>query len=531
MSEVEYWLSMIQRGRISRREFFGRAAALGVSTVMATTLLSKAGIAEEPKQGGFARFAISEGGTTDVMDPATWPGFFTQNAFAGSMCNGLTVLNEKGEIVPDLAESYESSNGTKTWMIKLRSGLTFHNGKSVTVNDVVESFRYHMSAASKSAAKSLLTGIADIKQDGPSGVLFTLNEGSADFPYILSDYHLVVMPAKDGGGIDWRSGVATGPFTLENFVPGTSAKLKRFANYHKTGKPHFDEVEFLVVSDVSARVNALITGEVHFMDNCDLKTLGALSRNPAIKVLEVPGIGFYTFAMDTQAAPFNDVNVRLAVKYALDREEIHKKIFLGHAVVGNDNPIAASLKYATNPLPVHKYDPDMATHYLQKAGHSSIKLSLSVAETGFPGAVNAAVLYKAQAAKAGIDITVVREPEDSYWDAVYLKKPWCAVNWYGRATCDWMFTTAYAAGAAWNDTKWNNAHFNDLLVKARSELDDTKRAAMYAEMQQLVHDDGGVIVVAFNNWVNAHSTKLAHGEVNGIWPDDNFRMSERWWFA
>ena len=94
-----------------------------------------------------------------------------------------------------------------------------------------------------------------------------------------------------------------------------------------------------------------------------------------------------------------------------------------------------------------------------------------------------------------------------------------------------MFTIGYAKGAAWNETAWDNARFNELLVTARAETDEAKRAAMYAEMQQLVHDDGGALVLAFNNLVGAHSAKLAHGAVGSNADLDGLRLTERWWFA
>ena len=147
------------------------------------------------------------------------------------------------------------------------------------------------------------------------------------------------------------------------------------------------------------------------------------------------------------------------------------------------------------------------------------------------GRQHAGVLYQEQAKAAGIALNIVREPNDGYWDNVWLKKPWVASYWGGRPTCDWFFTVVYAKGAAWNETKWANPRFNELLVAARSQTDDKKRAPMYAEMQQLVHDDGGAIVLVFNNYVDAHSKKVAHGQIAANWEADGLKIAERWWFA
>ena len=148
----------------------------------------------------------------------------------------------------------------------------------------------------------------------------------------------------------------------------------------------------------------------------------------------------------------------------------------------------------------------------------------------FLGAVDTAVLFKEQAAKAGIDINIVREPDDGYWTDVWLKKPFVGSYWAGRPTCDWMFTLAYAADALWNETFWKHPRFNELLIQGRSETDEAKRAAIYAEMQQLVHDDGGPVNLVFNSYVSATDARLGHGEVASNWPDDGARLIERWWF-
>lgn len=534
MNELDHKLELAKkmagRRKVSRRDFVQLALATGLTIPAANALFTQA-VRAEPKKGGYARFGLAHGATTDTLDPGNYVDTFPQCAFSGALSNGLTEVDAKGNIVSDLAESFEPSDGAKTWVFKLHKGVTFHNGKTVTPEDVVASFRFHMSEDSKSAAKSLLSSVKDIKGDGPETIIFTLDSGNADFPYIAGDYHIPIMPAKDGGGVDWESGIRTGPYVYSGFEPGVRCRMKRNPNYFKSDRAYFDEVEFIAITDVAARMNALQTGDVHFIGRADLKTLNLLQRNPKITVLEQAGYGHYVLPMNTTIAPFDNPDVRNALKWAVDREDIAKKVFLGHATVGNDNPIAPAIKFATNPEPVYKYDPDRAKDLLKKAGLSNLKVDLSVADAAFTGAVDAAVLFQQTAAKAGIDINIVREPNDGYWDNVWLKKAWCASYWSGRPTCDWMFTSTYAAGANWNETFWNNPKFNELLVQARAETDESKRAAMYAEMQQLVHDDGGVIVLVFNNYVDAYSNELAHGDVAPNWENDGLKIAERWWFA
>ncbi|TDQ80799.1 peptide/nickel transport system substrate-binding protein [Dongia mobilis] len=514
--------------RISRRDFMRRATALGVSTALATGVLSKAGYAQEPKKGGKFVIGIGHGATTDSLDPATYPDQMTGVVGWGASANSLTEMDEKGNVVPDLAESFEPSDDAKTWVFKLRKGVTFHDGRTVTADDVVASYKHHMGPDSKSAAKSILASVAEIKADGDN-IVFTLNGGNADFPFYASDYHLPIMPANQDGTVDWQSGNRTGPFSIESFDPGIGAKLKRNPNFYKD--VWFDEFEVKVIADVAARTNALTSGEIHFMDRCDLKTINMLKRNQDLEINQVTGYGHYIFVMNTQQAPFDNPDVRNALKYAIDRDEILQKVFLGYGTVGNDNPIAPSIQYAINPEPIHSYNPDKVRELLKKAGLDSLTVDLSVSDAAFSGAVDAGTLFKESAAKAGININVIREADDAYWDAVWLKKPFVASYWNGRPVQDWMFTTAYAADAAWNDTFWKNPRFNELLVAARSETDSNKRAAMYAEMQQLLHDDGGLINIVFNSYVSANSKKVAHGPLLSNWDVDGMKIASRWWFA
>jgi len=515
--------------RQSRRNFLQRALGAGMTLAAAEALLAP-GAQAAGRQGGFARLGLAHGSSTDSLDPAGYPDSFTQTAFWGGLSNNLTEVVADGSVRPELAESYEASTDASTYIFRLRRGVTFHNGKELTAEDVIASIRHHMGEQSNSAAKSILVSILDIKADGPHAVVFTLSAPDADFPYILSDMHLPIMPSQDGVA-DWVSGARTGPFVLESFEPGVSAKLRRNPDYFKDGLPYFDEVEVLAIPDVVARMNALNAGEVDFIARPDIRTLDLLTRNPNVEVVELTGYGHYTLPMNVTVAPFDNVHVRKALKYAIDREEIVRKVFFGHASPGNDNPIAPSVKFAIDPAPIHSYDPDKAREHLRLAGLDSLTVDLSVANAAFEGAIDAALLIRESAARCGITVNVVREPDDAYWGNVWMAKPWCASYWSGRATIDWMFSTAYAGGAAWNETFWDHPRFNELLAAARGELDETKRAAMYAEMQQLLHDDGGAIVVVFNNYLMAHSKRLGHGVVAANWENDGMKIAERWWMA
>ena len=208
------------------------------------------------------------------------------------------------------------------------------------------------------------------------------------------------------------------------------------------------------------------------------------------------------------------------------------KILQGHGAVANDHPIGPANQYYAPDLPQNEYDPEKAKHHLKQAGYDSIDIDLSAANAAFPGAIDAAQLFQATAKEAGINVNVVREPDDGYWSNVWQTKPFCACYWSGRATEDWMFSTAYEEGVPWNDNHWINDRFQSLLLEARAELDTDKRREMYTEMQSLCSTEGATVVPMYANYVDAHTTALAHsGTIGNLWQMDGSRIAERWWFA
>lgn len=211
------------------------------------------------------------------------------------------------------------------------------------------------------------------------------------------------------------------------------------------------------------------------------------------------------------------------------------KILLGHGQVGNDSPIGPANPYYNADMEQLSYDPDQAKYYLQQAGLDSLDIDLSASNAAFEGAVDAAQLFQASAGAAGININVVQEPADGYWSNVWLSKPFCACYWSGRATEDWMFSSAYESGVPWNDSQWDegdSARFQELLLMARAELDSDKRREQYYEMQQILRDEGGVLIPMFANYVQALSTAIGTPDAIGnLWQMDNARMAERWWRA
>lgn len=483
---------------------------------------------DAPKKGGVFRIGLGHGSTTDSYDPGLWEQLYVQT-FAAARVNYLIEIAADGNLVPELAESWSSSDGI-TWVFAIRQGVTFHSGKTMTPDDVVASLNHHRGDASTSAVKPFFDPVTDIKVDGQN-VVVTLNAANADFPYLMSDYHLPILPSADGK-IDPNTSDGTGGYIVESYEPGVQATMNRNPNYWKADRAHFDQIIMLTILDPAARLNALMTGEVDLIDQVDPASIKLLESRGVSKILSVSGNAHYVFPMDARAAPFSDNNVRLALKYAFDRQELVDKILAGHGSVANDNPIGPANRYYFAELEAKTYDPDKAKFYLKEAGMDKLEVTLSAANAAFSGAVDAAVLMSEKAAAAGITITVDRVPDDGYWDNVWMKKPFCASYWGGRPVEDQMFTTAYVSGAEWNESFWSNEAFDKLLVAARSELDEAKRREMYQEMQRLVSFEGSTIIPMYNNYVMAVANNVGTPEkISANWNLDGFRCVERWWFA
>ena len=511
---------------ISRRGLLAGAAGI----TAAGLILPRGAFAQAaPAKGGSFRIGQSGGATSDTIDPATFAAGPVVTAML-AVCNNLVEIDAEGKAQHELAESYEPDAEAKIWTFKIRDA-SFGDGRKVTAKDVIASFNHHRGENTVSGAKGTLEQVADIRADGDNVVVFELKSGNADFGYLTSDYHFIIMPAKDDGTLDWQSGLGTGGYTLVEHEPGVRITLKRRDDYWKADRAWFDDVTLLAIGDPTARQNALITGEVDAINGPDLGTIHLLKRRPGIELVETTGTAHYTLPMFCDTAPFNDVNVRLALKYAINRQEMVDKVLRGYGKVANDSPIAPANRYYAADLPQHEYDPEKAKSYLKKAGMDTLNVQLSTSNAAFTGAVDAAQLFQQSAKAAGINIDVKREPEDGYWSNVWLKKPFCMGYWNGRPTEDDMFSLVYSKGAEWNEGHWDNARFNELLLKARAELDENLRREMYTEMQGLVSEDGGTIIPVFVNYVDAHNDKVAHGKVAGDRFFDGWKLVERWYAA
>ncbi|WP_135501149.1 ABC transporter substrate-binding protein [Roseovarius aestuariivivens] len=515
-------------GSISRRSFMNTAMAAGITSTAATGLWTSSAKAE-PSRGGTFRLGAHDGNTSDTHDPGTYV-TFSMIQVAHTYRAYLTLIEPDGSLGPDVASEWSATPDAKEWTFVINDKATFHSGKKVTANDVIASMNHHRGDETTSAAKALLSDVEDITDNGDGSVTFVLGAGNADLPWLMTDYHLPIVPANEDGTANWQSGDGCGPYKLDNAEFGVRYSFSRHDDWHLDGA-YFDAVEIIVLNDPNARQTALVTGDVDAVTQIELKTLALLQRDPNIAIDNVPSAAAITMPMLCDVDPFTNVDVRNALKLSVNRQELIDKIAFGAATIGNDFHHSPAMPYWPEDIPQREYDPDEAKSLLKKAGMEDLTVNISVADSVFSGAVDMCVLYAEHAKAAGITINVSREPNDGYYSDVWLKKPWCAVQWGARPTPDVMYSLAYKDDAAWNESHWQNERFNVLLRQAKAELDNDKRAEMYAEMAMLARNDGGTVIPFFPNFVYARRTNVQHGEnLAASWQMDGARACSRWWF-
>ncbi|MFU1684103.1 ABC transporter substrate-binding protein [Phaeobacter piscinae] len=525
--QLDFMTQSVTSGKMTRREFMGKTAALGISAAVAGSMFARAAEAAGPVKGGTLKLGSIGGGSTNSLDPAVAA---SQVPYHNLYQFGETLVNvtPEGGIENRVAESVEASADAKTWTFKIRKGVEFHNGKPVTAEDVMRTMERHSNEDSKSGALGIMRGIESMKADGDNFVV-SLTTPNADLPYLMADYHLMIQP--DGGFDNPAAGIGSGAYMLEADEPGVRHMWKKNPNYWDDSRGHVDEVEIVVINDATARMAALQSGQVHIANRVEPKVAGLLDRAPNLTVRNAAGPGHYVFIMHCDTAPFDNNELRLALKYAINREEMVDKVLRGYGSVGNDMPVNAAYPLFDDSIPQRPFDPAKAAEHYKKSGHDGSPITLRVSDVAFPGALDAAQLFQQSANAAGIPLELKREPGDGYWSEVWNAQPFCASYWGGRPVQDQMYSTAYLSTADWNDTRFKREDFDKLLFAARGELDEAKRKALYSQMGMMVRDEGGLICPMFNDFIEATSSKVQGWVVDSTGDTMAGKWSHKCWLA
>ncbi|RME65284.1 MAG: ABC transporter substrate-binding protein [Alphaproteobacteria bacterium] len=472
--------------------------------VAAGRAMAKAGLGEAPapKKGGRIRVASLSSSTADTLDPAKG-GLSTDYTRHYMIYSGLTQYDGNLQAQPALAESIETADQIN-WTVKLRKGVAFHDGKSLTADDVVYSLLRHKDPATVSKMQAVAAQFADIRATGPLEVRVSLASANTDLPAILAASHFVIV---QDGTQDFRTAVGTGPYKLREFRPGVRTVAVRNENYWRPGKPYVDQIELIGIPDESARVNALLSGDVQLINAVSPLSIRRIDRSPGHAVLQTPSANFTDLIMRQDRLPTSDPDFVMAMKYLFDRELVRKALFRGYARIANDHPIPPDHRFFNADLPQREHDPERARYHLKKAGLMKLRLPVYTSPAA-TGAVDMASLLQESASRIGFRLAVNRVPADGYWSRHWMKHPLTFGNTNPRPTADLVFSLFFKSDAAWNESGWRNERFDRLLIAARGEPDEAKRKNMYGEMQALVHEKCGVCIPVFIDLIDGYDRRL-----------------------
>ncbi len=497
---------------VNRREILSHSAALGVLVAGFTVQGSPSVMAETPKRGGTLRAGLVGGAASaDTLDPnaETVSPQLSQSARQLSFSK-LADMAPDGSFVLQLAESMEPNADATVWHIKLKPGITFHDGSELTVDDVIYTFKRILDPANDTLRQARgnidMIDPAGMEKIDKTSMTVKLLRPWSDLVSAVGQRYISII--KNGAKAPWtvENFIGTGPFKLTEWVPGQRYTYVRNDNYFEDGKPYLDGVVAIGIPDPVARVNALVAGQVDCI--CDV----AASQAPVIQAagLELivnPGGGWTPLVMDTTAAPFNDVRVRQAMKHLIDRQQSIEAVLQGYGTIGNDVFARWDSLYNSD-LPQQTFDPDKAKWLLNEAGQLTTPFKLHTSEVD-SHMVPLALVFQQGAKQAGINIEVQKDPADTFWSQTYGKVPFTFSSWgYRPFFAQWM-----AAFVAFNsdETKWSNdvaKAANDLVYKAAATGDAALKKELVFEAQKKVWEDGGYVIPFFQQTMDARSSKV-----------------------
>jgi peptide/nickel transport system substrate-binding protein len=509
---------MTRNGEGTTRRRLIQLGGAGVATIGAGSLLAACGGGGSggggttpsgdggggtPKRGGTLRIGATGGTNADTLELQNSLTSLDQMR-AGALSEQLMIMNPKTGL-PDsvLAESVESNKNGTQWTIRVRDGVTFHDGKPLTAKDVLYSLQrieknkfaglVNLGSINLGGAKVVDTRTLRVPFDSPFAVL----------PEALAGAFTIRMVPV---GFDPKRPVGTGPFKYTSFTPGQQSTFDRYDGYWQNGKPYADTVNIINFADETAQVNALQSGQVDLVNALSYTSVAAVKGNGSKTVVSKTG-AFVPFTMRVDKAPFNDVRVRQALRLAVNRKEFNEQLFGGLGSLGND--VFGAIDPMFKELPQRTQDVEQAKSLLKAAGQSDLRVSLYTTATG-PGAEAGASVFASQLKAAGVTVNLVRQQPTQFWGQSYTKVPfglsfWIVASYLTQAGM------GMATGAPFNEIHQSDARWQSLYEQALKTVDTSAREEIVKEMLQYDYDKGGYIVP-----VNYPSIEGMSGSVYGV---------------
>lgn len=515
--------NQLQQGRISRRDFIKFATLLGLSAgtavVAANCAPAATPVAPPPAAATLAPVVteavskITRGGTfTRAMElqQIDHPARFSWVQQANVVRHVAEYLTETGSdniTRPYLLEKWEASDDVKTWTLFLRKDVKFNNGDPFNADDVMFNFEQWLSpdvGSSMISQLSYLRGMQDVEKVDDYTIRLHLQEGNIGVPEHLFHYPAnIVHRSFEGDFI--KQPIGTGPFTLDEYTEAERAVLKRRNDYYRKGEdgdllPYLDEIIYVSMSK-DAAVAAVQSGQVDATYQPRVSDWIALKDMPNMQVLVAPTAVTSVLRMRVDVDPWTDVRVRNALKMSQDREKILQLGYYGQGDLGIDAHIApVHPEYCEKPIP--KYDPEKAKALLAEAGHpNGIKVTLATKNDLEEPEVAAAL--KEQAAVSGIDITLDITEPGGYWDR-WTEVDLGLTSWTHRPLGTQTLRLGYTSDAdgvpgEWNETRWVDKEFEDLLSQAEATLDVEARTQIMCKIEDIFWERGPIGIAYWKN--------------------------------
>lgn len=510
--------------RLSRRSLLSAAAVSGAGLVLTGCGGTQAAVIEAgdtPVRGGSLRIGITGGGASDTVD-AHVPLGTGDAARMFNLYDTLFAYDPEYQVMPSLAESAEPNESGDEWTIRLREGVTFHDGRPLTSADVRFTFERILDPQDPKGGASKLGTLERVEEVDELTARFVLGAPDAVLPDALAQYVMGIVPE----GYDPEDPVGTGPFSLTGFEPGGTTHLTAFDDYWQ-GRPHVDDVFLINFDDEDALMNSLLSSQVDVIAQVPLPLVHVISEDPRIRVISSETGNWVPFTMRTDTAPFDDPRVREAFKLVVDRAQMVEVAFAGQGRVGNDMYSPYDPGYPED-LPQRERDVGRAKQLLSEAGHPD---GLSVELVTAPvqaGAVEAATVFAEQAADAGIDVFLRRLDATTFFGSGYLEFPFAQSFYYTRNFLPQAADTSLP-GSPYNETHWDEPEFTRLAAQARETLDDEERNELIRRASRLHRDEGGNIIFGFFDVADAYQRYVGGGvsDRSGM-PVGSFRFRNLW---
>jgi peptide/nickel transport system substrate-binding protein len=480
------------------------AACGGGSSSASSSAGSSPASTAKIKPGGSLRVGATGGGAKDTID-AQLPTADTDIMRCWNLYEPLAVRPPSfGPLEMMVATSIEPEhNKADSWVVKLRPGIEFHNGKTVTAEDVIFSLQRILDPKNPKVGAASI-GYIDtkgIKKLSNSSLRIPLKFANATFLDDIGQYFNAIVPV----GYNPAKPVGTGAFMFESFTPGQQSVFKKFPNYWQKGKPYVDSLTIIDFTDDTARVNALLGGQVEAIDNLPTGQIAQVQGNSSLKVLISHTGQWQPFTMRVDQAPFSDVRVRQAMRLVVNRPQMVEQVLSGQGRVANDMYSPFDPAYNSS-LPQRHQDVEQAKSLLKSAGHSNLNVQLVTAPV-FQGVVQAAEVFAQQASAAGVNVQLRKLDTGTFYGPQYLKWTFAQDFW---ATREYLPQVAQGSlpTSPFNETHWADPKFMKLISQARGTLDENSRNAILKQAEEIEYNTGGYIIPYFSNQIDAYSSKV-----------------------